>query len=186
MHRVHFHAVDAGFLAQAGRFAVGIDDLRDLLLRHFTAGDLVVPAVREHARGSRQVFDVDHGARDAAEDLVGGEHRQGIRQGHGAAEARGHLDEHLGAGLMQLVHELFELFEFRLVLVQPHAAEHVADRRDAGDDQTAIVVGDVLQELCRLLVKVVGFHPTENAGAAHGCQHDPVLDFQVADFPGGE
>ena len=186
MDGMDFDAVDAGFLDEACGLTEGIDDVVDLFLREGAGLHLVGPAVRRIGRRSRQVLRVHDGACDLVDDVVLAEHGHHFGESHGAAEAGGHLDEHLGAGLVELFHVLFELVEFPLVLVQPCAAEDVFDGGNAGQDQTAVVLGDRLQEPGRFLVEMVGLGPAEDARSAHGSKDDTVLDLDIADLPRGK
>ena len=183
---VDLDTVDAGFLDETGGLAERVDDVVDLFLGEGLGLHLVGPAVRGGRGGRRQVLRVHDGAGDLVDDVVLTEHGHHLGESHGAAKAGGHLDEHLGAGLVELVHELLELVEFPLVLVQPCAAEDVLDGCNAGQDQAAVVLGDGLQKPGRFLVEMVGFRPPEDARSAHGSKDDPVLDLDIADLPRGK
>ena len=89
---------------------------------------------------------------------------------------------------MNLVHKLLEVLKHLGVLPQPLAPEGVAQRGDAGDDQTHVVLGTLQEEGRRLLIKLTAgeLKLAEERSAAHGTEDDAVFDFHVADLPRGE
>ena len=64
---------------------------------------------------------------------------------------------------MDLVHKLLQVVEHLLVLPQPFPPQGIPEGRNAGDNQTHIVVGTVQKELGSFLVKVAAgkLHPAE-------------------------
>ena len=106
-----------------------------------------------------------------------------VVESEGTSAACCHLDEHFSSGLMQFVHEAFQLGELAFVLIEPQRSDDVFDCSNTRKDQSAIVVGDRLQQFCCFLVEMIRFGPTENRCAAHRCHDDAILDFQVSYFP---
>ena len=186
MHRVHLHAVHACRLAQLGGLGEGLHQLVDLLLGDGPAHHVLGPAGGQLTGRRAQERGVHDGLGQGAQRLVAQQNAQLVGDGKAAAKTSGKLHEQLGAGGMDLLHVGLQLLEHARVLIQPPAADGVPQRGDAGDDQAHVVVGDVQKELRRHLVEVVGFHPAEQRGAAHGAHHDAVFHLHIADFPGGE
>ena len=186
MHGVDFDAVHPGVLAHLGGAGEGFHDMVNFLHREGTGHDPVRPAVGGGGGAGQDEVHIKDGLAQGTQHLVLGHLDHQVVHRHGPAEARGQLDEQLGPGLVEFIHEFLELAELARVLVQPPAAQGVPDGGNAGQDQTHVVFGPLQQEVGRFLVKMVGLHPSEDGSAAHGTQHDAVLDLAVADLPGGK
>ena len=87
---------------------------------------------------------------------------------------------------MKFRHPLFEVVVHLLVFVKPLTEHRVVDGLTAGKNKTDVILCDLHNEFCAVLVKMVFLHPAEKIGAAHACQNYTVLDFAVADLPRGE
>ena len=183
MDSVNFNAVDPGFLKELGGLCKGFDLIVNFLDGHGAGLDLIVPAVRRGRGGGGDIVKVGNGAGELAEHRVLEQKDHRLCDSHGAAHARGELDEQLCAGLMELLHVLLEVLEHLLVLVQPTAADSVLDALHAGQDQADAVLRAVKKEVCRFLIEVARLHPAEQGRAAHGALDDAVLDLNVADLP---
>ena len=186
VHRVHFDAVHARFLAHFRGLSVGVDDVLDLLFGESAAGDVLRPSGRQFARRRADVGRVEDGLHECAHHLVFDGQRKEIAQRKGTPEPGSELHEEFGARLVDLLHIRFELFESALRLVEPLSADEVPQRRDAGDDETDIVFRAFEEEIRRVLVEVMRLHPAEQRRSAHGTQHDAVFDLHIADLPRGE
>ena len=183
---VDFHAVDACFLAQSGGLAEGLDDFLNLLQGHLRAGNTLSPTGGEDRGAGHLVVGVQNGLCQYPQHGIFVQVYHLVGNTPGAAHTGGNLHEQLGAGGVDLLHVRLQLPEHLLVLVQPAAADGVPDGGNAGDNQSHIVLCPLQEEVGRFLVKVVGLHPAEQRGAAHGAQDDAVLDFHIPDFPGGK
>ena len=183
MDSVNFNTVDPGFLEELGGLCKGFDLIVNLLDGHGAGLDLIVPAVRRGRSGGGDIVKVGNGAGELAEHRVLEQKDHGLRDSHGAAHARGELDEQLCTGLMELLHILLEILEHLLVLVQPTAADGVLDALHAGQDQADAVLRAVEQEVCRFFIEMARLHPAEQGRAAHGALDDAVLDLNIADLP---
>ena len=180
------HAVHARLLAQQRRLGEGRHDLLDLGHRHFGAGDPLRPAGGQRAGAGQLVVGVQDGFGQHPQHRVFVQRQHLVRNAPGPAHAGGELHEQLGAGGVDLLHIRFQFPEHLFVLVQPPPADGIPDGGDAGNDQAHVVARPLQKEGGGLLVEVVGFHPAEQRGAAHGAEHDAVLDLHIADLPGGK
>ena len=166
MDCMDFHAVNACLLAERGGLGEGLNDLVDLLHGHFGALDVGRPAGRLGAGACQLMAGIDDGLDDGPGQLilVQGAHQFG--DGPAAAHAGGKLDEQLGTGLVDLVHEDLQFFEHPGILPEPLAPDGIPDGSDAGDDQADIVVGPLQEELGCFLVKMTAaqLEPAEQGG----------------------
>ena len=186
--RMDLHAVYAGILTELGGLGEGLDDLMDLLDGHLRGGDLRVPTGGQGAGAGQLVVSIDDGLGEAAQEFVLVDRGYHVGDRPAAAHAGGELDEKLGAGLVDLVHELLQFLEHLGVLPQPAAPEGVPEGSDAGDDQAHVVFRSFKEEVGGLFVEFTAgqLEPAEQGRAAHGAQDDAVLDLYVAHLPGGE
>ena len=161
VHRVHFHAVDAGFLAHLRGLRVGVDDVLDLLFGERAAGDVLRPSGRKLARRRADVGRIEDGFHERAQEFVAYGQREKIAEREGTPEPRRELHEKFSPGLMDLFHIGFQLSECAFRLVKPLSADEVPERRDAGDDESDVVFCALEEEIRRVLVEVVRFHPAE-------------------------
>ena len=188
VNSVHFHAVYTGILAQLGGFGKGLDDLVDLLHRDLGADDVGCPTGGLGAGRGQFVRGVQNGLHDGTGDLIFVQRANQLGDGPGTSHAGGQLDEQLGTGFVDLLHEFLQILEHLGVLPQPFAPEGIPQRGDAGDDQTHVVVGPLQKQLCGLFVEFTAgqLKPAEQGSAAHGAHDDTVFDFYIAHLPRGE
>ena len=106
----------------------------------------------------------------------------------GATHTCGKLDKELCTGLMNLVHKDLQLLEHLGILPEPFAPDSIPQRRNAGDDQTNVIVGPLQKQLGCFLIEMAAaqLEPAEQRGATHGTHDDAVLDLHIADLPGGK
>ena len=186
MDGVNLDAVDAGLAEQAGGLAEGLGAL--LNLGHGQRAGLIVllPAVRRGGGAGAEVLGVHDELADLAHGGVVKHHAHQVVDAHGAAAARGQLDEQLRAGLVEVLHILLELAEHLLIGVEPAVAHDVAHPLHAGQDKAHVVARGLKQEVGGFLIEVTRLHPAKEAGAAHRTHDDAVLYLHIADFPGSK
>ena len=189
VHGVDLNAVHAGLTQLFGGLAESLHHLPDFRHGEGTGGHILRPAVGGLGSGGADILHVHNGAGDLVEQVALGQGGHPAVDGHGAAHTGGQLNEQLCSGLVELHHVLLQFLEHLVVLVQPLSArdaQRVTDTLHAGQDQAHTVLCSVEQEVGRLLVEVVGFHPAEQRGAAHGALDKAVFDLHIADLPRGK
>ena len=89
---------------------------------------------------------------------------------------------------MDLVHKLLKVFKHLGVLPQPLTPESVAQRSNAGDNKTDIVLCTLQKKLRGFFVKMAAgqFEPAEQGSTAHGAHDNAVFDLHIANLPGGK
>ena len=188
MNRVHFHAVHTGILTKPGRLCEGFNDLMDLLFCHLRADDIRCPAGRLRAGRCQLMGGVDDRLDDGTGEFVLVQRADHFGNCPAAAHARRQLNEELCTGLMDFIHKHLQFLEHLRILPQPFAPEGVPQGRNAGDDQTHVVVGPLQKQLGRLLVKATAgqLKPAEEGCTAHGAHDNAVFDLHVANLPWGK
>ena len=186
MHRVHFDAVHARFLAHFRSLCVSVDDVLDFLFRERAAGDVLRPAGRQLARRSADIGRVEDGFHQRADELVADGQRQQVAERKRTPEACGQLHEQFRPRLMDFLHIGFELSERSFRLIKPLSAYEISERRNAGNDEPDVVFRTFEEEGRGILVEMMRFHPSEQRRSAHRTKHNAVFDFHIADFPRGE
>ena len=183
-----FHAVNTRVFAELCGLGKGLDNLMDLFLGHLGADDVRCPAGRLRAGGCQLMAGVQNGLQDGSGELILVQRSNQFGNCPAAAHAGSQLDEELGTGLMDLVHEFLQLVEHLGILPQPLAPEGIPQRGNTGDDQANIILSPFLKQLCSFLVKLTAgkLKPTEEGSATHGAHDNTVLDLHIADFPGGK
>ena len=84
---------------------------------------------------------------------------------------------------MKLGHPLGKVVIHLLILVEPCTEHRIVDGLAAGQDEADIILCDLHDEACAVLVKMVLLHPSEKILAAHGGQYDAVFDLHIAYLP---
>ena len=183
-----FHAVHACIAAELRRLGKGLDDLVDLMDRHLGALNIGGPTGRLGAGRSQLMGGIEDGLHNGAGKLILMEGANQLRNGPAAAHTCRQLHEELGTRLMDLLHKDLQLVEHLGILPQPLAPEGITQGRNAGDDETHVVLGTLQKEVCRLLIEVAAtqLEPAEQGRAAHGTHDNAVFDLHVAHLPRGK
>ena len=188
VYGVYLNAVNARLLTKLRGLCESLDYLVYLLDSHLGAFDVVCPSRRlrrgrcELVRGVYDRLD-EHSCK-----FILMERRNQLCYRPGASHSCGKLNEKLCSRLMYLVHKDLKLLEHLLVLPEPLSPEGVAQRRDAGNYKSYVVIRSLKEELCSFLIEVAArkLKPTEKRGAAHRTHNYSVLYLYVADLPRGK
>ena len=143
VHGVYFHTVHARFLTLFRNARETVHDIGNFLKRHRTAGHFVRPAVGRGGRSHGQPVHVDYGLEHTAKQFICINHFGKPADRKGTPEARRDLHEELRTGFMYFIHERLQLFKFPLALIKPPVSDEIAYRRNARNNQSAVVFRDV-------------------------------------------
>ena len=181
-----FYAVNACVLEHFGAFRKCVHKFLDFSLCHLSRRNFIRPAVGRRACGSGYFVKVHKRLAENPQSFVRIELFHHFANGKGPAEACRKLNKELCARFMKFGHPFFQVVVHLFVLVEPLTEHRVVYRLTSGHYKTCVVLCDFHNEACAVLIEMVVFHPAEKVGAAHTCEHNPVLDFTVTYFPRGK
>ena len=188
MHCMNFHTVNTGILTQLRGLGKSLDDLVDLLLGHLRANDIRCPAGRLRTGRCQFVAGIKDGLDKRTGKFVLMQGTNKFGNCPASAHTGSQLDEELGAGLMDFIHEDLQFFKHLGILPQPLTPEDITQGCNAGNDQSDIVVGALQKQLCCLFIEAAAgqFEPAEQGGTAHGAHDNAILNLNIANFPRGK